>query len=85
MVLCFVHGCMFCMFLFNLVNYVFLLLCMFCSVYFVSLYCSVYCVCVCVCANVYSTTATGCKPNCSQQIYHIFFYNKKSNIRITKH
>jgi len=47
--------------------YVFLLLCMFCSVYSVSLRCSVYCLCV----NVYCTTATGCLPNCSYQIYHI--------------
>jgi len=28
---------------------------------------SVYCLCV----NVYCTTATGCQPNCSYQIYHI--------------
>jgi len=34
--------------------YVFLLLCMFCSVYSVPLCCSVYCLCV----NVYCTTAT---------------------------
>jgi hypothetical protein len=33
--------------------------------------CSVYCLCV----NVYSTTATGCQPNCSTHIYQI------SNIR----
>ena len=44
----------------NFVNYVFLLLCMFCSVYSVLLCCSVYCLCV----NVYCTTATGCQPNC---------------------
>jgi hypothetical protein len=41
--------------------YVFLLLCRFCSVYSVSLFCSVYCLCV----NVNCTTATGCQPNCS--------------------
>jgi len=23
----------------------------------------------CLCVNVYCTTATGCQPNCSQQIY----------------
>ena len=44
----------------NFVNYVFLLLCMFRSVYSVA-FCSVYCLCV----NVYCTTATGCQPNCS--------------------
>jgi hypothetical protein len=53
--------CMFCMLLFNFVNHVFLFLCMFRSVYSVSLCCSVYCLCV----NVYCTTATGCQPNCS--------------------
>jgi len=25
----------------------------------------------CLCVNVYCTTATGCQPNCSWQIYHI--------------
>jgi hypothetical protein len=70
----YIYGCMFCMLLFNIVNYVFnffvysycyvyvpLLLYMFRSVYSVSLYCSVYCLCV----NVYCTAATGCQPNCS--------------------
>ena len=41
--------------------YAFLLLCMFSSVYSVSLCCSMYCLYV----NVYRTTATGCQPNCS--------------------
>ena len=41
--------------------HVFLLLCMFCAVYSVSLCCSVFCLCV----NVYCTTTTGCQPNCS--------------------
>jgi len=48
----------------------FLLLYMFCSVYSISFCCPVYCLCV----NVYCTTATGCQPNCSQQIYHIISY-----------
>ena len=39
--------------------YVFLLLCMFHSVYSVSLCCSVYCLCV----NVCCTAATGWLPN----------------------
>jgi hypothetical protein len=52
---------MFCMLLFNIVNYVFLLLHMFRSGCSVSLCCSVYCLYV----NVYCTTATGCQPNCS--------------------
>ena len=41
--------------------YVFLLLRMFRSRYFVSLCCSVYSLCV----NVYGTTATGFQPNFS--------------------
>jgi hypothetical protein len=56
-----VYCCMFCMILFNFVNYVFLLLRTFCSRYSVSLCCSVYCLCV----NVYCTTATRCQPNYS--------------------
>ena len=51
--------------------YVFLLLCTFRSVYSDSLCCSVYCLCV----NVYCTTAAGCQPNYSQQIYHIISYH----------
>ena len=31
--------------------------------------CSIYCLCV----NVYCTTATGCLPNCSWQIYRIIY------------
>jgi len=57
------------MLLFNFVNCVFLLLCLFllffifCSVYSVSLCCSVYYLCV----NVYCTAATECQPNCSEK------------------
>jgi hypothetical protein len=29
----------------------------------------------CLCVNVYCTTATGCQPNCSWQIYHIITYH----------
>jgi len=41
--------------------YVFLLLCIFCSVY--SVFIVLFYVLVLV--NVYCTTATGCQPNCS--------------------
>ena len=60
------YGFMFCILLYNFVNYVFLLLCLcilivmyvlFCIFCFIC--CSVYCLCV----NVYCNTATGCQPN----------------------
>ena len=42
---------------------------MFRSGYSVSLCYSMYCLCV----TLYCTTATGCQPNCSEQIYHISY------------
>jgi glucan phosphoethanolaminetransferase (alkaline phosphatase superfamily) len=61
-VVCFVSFCLisYIMYFYCYV-YVFLLLCMFCSVYSVSLCCPVYYFCV----NVLCTTATRCQPNCS--------------------
>ena len=61
MVVCFVcfYLILYIMYSFRYV-YVFLLLCMFCSVYYISC-CSVYCLCV----NVYCTTATANQRNCS--------------------
>ena len=49
---------------FVFVNYVYLLLCLICSLCFVSLCWFVYCLCV----NVYYATDTGFQPNCNYQI-----------------
>ena len=54
------------MFMYSYYVYEFLLLCTFRSEYSVTLCSSVFCLCV----NVYCTAATGCQPNCSEQIYH---------------
>ena len=44
--------------------------CYICSVLGIVFHCVVLCI---VCVNVYCTTATGCQPNCSYQIYHIIY------------
>ena len=41
--------------------------------------CSVYCLCV----NVYCTTATGCQPNYSQQIYPKNFIQNDKELEVT--
>jgi hypothetical protein len=70
----YMYCCMFCMILFNFVNYVFLLLCLcILIVMFMYSYCYVvllwvFCLCCSVyflCVNMYCTTATGCQPNYS--------------------
>ena len=34
---------------------------------------NIYHIIYCLCVNVYCTTATGCQPNCSEQIYIISY------------
>jgi len=68
---------MFCILLFNFVNYVILLLYLFILNIMCILFC-VFCfivlfVCVCVCVYVYCTTATGCQPIAINKIYHIIY------------
>jgi hypothetical protein len=59
-------GCMFCVLLFNFVNYVLLLLCILTVVYSYRYACSFLCflfncvvLCIVLCVNVYCTAATG--------------------------
>ena len=65
---------MFCTFLYNFVNYVILLLCLCILIFVYVLFC-VFCFIVLFCVlffvNVYSTTATGCQPNCSLKYINI--------------
>ena len=65
---------MFCMFLFNFVNYVILLLCLYILIVVYVLFC-VFCFIVLFCemffVNVYRTTATGYQPNCSYKYINI--------------
>jgi hypothetical protein len=52
----------------------YVLFCVFC--FFVLFYVLFVCKCVLYCTVLYCTTATGCQPNCSKQIYqyHITSY-----------
>jgi len=58
----YVNNVFYCLFMYSYYYvYAVVLLCMFCSVYSVSLCRSLYCLYV----NLYSTTATVCQPNSS--------------------
>ena len=64
------------MFLFTFVNYVFLFLCILIVKYVLfCVFCFIVFFMYCFCVNVYCTTATGCQPNCCQQIYLIILYH----------
>jgi hypothetical protein len=58
----------------------FVLFCCYCVVLLLFVFCYYLCCSMyCLCVNVYCTTATGCLPNCSWQIYHVsYIYHKMS-------
>jgi hypothetical protein len=65
----------------SFVGKVFLLLCMFRSVYSVSLCCSVYCLCV----NVFCTAVTGISGHFSPtltKVFSVLFLSCKANARV---
>jgi len=58
--------------------YEFLLLCLFILIMYVlvCVFCFIVLFCVLFGVNVYYTAATGCQPNCSQQIYQSYVIRK---------